>query len=101
MNDIAMAVREDLDFYVPRLLDVFLQIDAAVFECFFGFLTGRLQTRLQADVVASDTHAPASASRRRFDEHRKAEGMSQPQSIGIRFDEVFAARHYRNLRFLG
>src|SRR5262249_40366382 len=34
MNQVAVAVAEDLNFDVPRLLDVFFEIDAAVLERF-------------------------------------------------------------------
>ena len=46
MDDVAVPVAEDLHLDVARLLDVFLQVDAAVLEGALGFLAGGLEAGL-------------------------------------------------------
>ncbi len=77
VHDVAVAVGEDLHLDVPRLLDVFLEVDAAVLEGVLGFLLGGLEAGLQADVVAGDAHAAAAAAGRRLDQHGIAHLVGQ------------------------
>ena len=40
MDDVAVIVGQNLHFDVPRLLDVFFEVDAAVLKGFLSFLLG-------------------------------------------------------------
>ena len=51
MHHVAVVIGEHLHFDVPRLLDVFFQVDVAVAEGGFGLGPGLLQRRLQRQVV--------------------------------------------------
>ena len=102
VDDVAVAVAEDLHLDVARLLDVLLEVDAAVLERGLGFLAGRLEAGLQADVVAGNAHAAAAAARRRLDEdgiaHRRGPGQSACSSS---VDQPLAAGHDGNAGLLG
>src|SRR5262249_14260714 len=75
VNGVAMAISEDLNLDVTWLLDVFFEINAAVFERLFRLLTSRLETGLETDVVAGHAHAPAAAPRCRLDQYRETDRM--------------------------
>ena len=93
---------EDLHLDVPRLLDVLLQVDAAVLEGLLGLLPGRgLRPALQADVVAGDAHAAAAAAGRRLDQHRVADLVGQRQRLGLVLDQPLAAGHDGDAGLLG
>ena len=83
MDDVAVPVGEDLHLDVARLLDVFFHVDAAVLEGLFGFLPGRVEAGLEADVVAGHAHATAAAAGRRLDQHREADLVGDAQGFGL------------------
>jgi hypothetical protein len=73
MHDIAMLVRDDLDFDVPRAIDVFLKVDAGVTKSCFGFGLGLGDSGLQRRFIGCDSHAFATTTCGRFDKNRKAD----------------------------
>jgi hypothetical protein len=83
MNDIAMLVRDDLDFDVPRAIDVFLKVDAGVTKSCFGFGLGLRDGRLQGRFIGGDTHPFSTATGRGFDEDRESDLACSRDGIGI------------------
>ena len=64
MHDVAVMIGQHLHFDVPRMLDVFFEIDVAVAERRLGLGPRLLQRRLERQVVRRHAHAaPAAAGR--------------------------------------
>ena len=61
MNDIPVAVGQDLELHVPRAFQIFFQIDGTVAEGLFASLVAG-QTGLRQ--IAADRRRPASPCRR-------------------------------------
>ena len=77
-------VGQDLHFDVPRMLDVFFQIDAAVAEGGFG-----LGLRLAARPTSAPgrwrhAHAASAAAGRGLDQHRKADLVGDRAALRLR-----------------
>src|SRR5262245_6913016 len=90
MGDVALLTGDDLNFDMPRLLDVFLEIDAAVFEGLLGLLARGGEAGAEADVVAGHAHAAPTAARRRLDQHRETHRVGEPQGVVLILDQAFA-----------
>src|SRR5262249_3868088 len=73
VDHVAVLVAEELDLDMPRLLQVFLEENAAVLERGLGFLARRLEPGDEAVVVASNAHAAAAATGRGLDQDRVAD----------------------------
>ena len=101
VHDVAMAIGENLHLDVPRLLDVFFQVDAAVLEGLLRLLAGRIEARLETDVIVGDAHAAAATAGRRLDQDRETQRVRQFQRLGIGLDQALAARHNRHSGLLG
>ena len=91
MDDVAMAVGEDLHLDVARLFDVLFQVNAAVLEGLLRFLPGRLEARFQAHVIAGHAHAASAAAGRRLDQHRVADLIGECERLGLLGDQAVAA----------
>src|SRR4051794_22201177 len=87
MDHVTVLIGEDLNLDVPRLLDVLLQVDAAVLESVLGLLLSLLESGLERDIVASHAHATAAAAGRRLDENRVADTVGQPQGFLVVADQ--------------
>jgi len=72
--------------------------NAAILEGVLGFLLGRFQACLQADVVAGDAHAATAAAGRGLDQDGVAHLVSQLQGFGIGVDQALAAGNDRDNR---
>ncbi len=101
MDDVAFAVAEQLHLDVARLLDVLLQVNAAILEGALGFLTRGLESGQQRGFIAGHAHAAAAAARRRLDEYRKTHRTGQLERVLFLFNQPFAAGHDRHAGFLG
>src|SRR5581483_3121820 len=73
VDDVAVVVGEDLDFDVARSLDVFFEVDAAVFEGGLGLGAGGAVSRDEFFPRPRHAHAATAAARRRLDQHRVAD----------------------------
>src|SRR5690348_2755025 len=86
-DHIAVLVRENLEFDVPRVLDVLLHVEIVVTKRRRRFrLSGRIPGR-EFRFRADDSHAAPAATRRSFDNH----GESNASCPLERF--AFAAEH--------
>ena len=88
VHGVALGVGDNLDFDVPRALDVFFEVDAGILERLFGLERGRLQPRLQRDVVHGDAHALAPAAGGRLDQHWIANFVGDRQCLGFARDQA-------------
>ena len=73
MNDVAEIVRHELDFNVPRVLDVLFDINVSVAERSRRFGFRLIEPGNKLFVVSGDAHSASSAAGCRFDENRIAE----------------------------
>src|SRR5881409_1931071 len=83
-DDAAMTVRQHLDLDVPRSLQILLDVDAAIAECFQGFPTRRLKPCFDLRLRAHQPHAFAAASRYRFQHH----GITDPFCFAPCLDRI-------------
>src|SRR5205807_7204497 len=93
MDGVAVAVGQHLNFDVPWPFDVLFEIDAAVLECFLGFLRRGRETGSEPGVVPSDAHAAAAAAGCRLDEHGVADAGGKGAGLGRIRDDAVAAVH--------
>ena len=101
MNRVAVVVGDHLHLDVPRLLDVFLEIDVAVAEGGLRLGLGLLQSGLQGKVVQGDAHSAAAAAGRSLDQHRKTKLMGKQHGMGFVADQPVAAGYRGNIHLLG
>ena len=101
MDRVAVQIGQNLHFHVPRVLDVLLQIDAAVAERRLGFGPGLLQGHFQDQLVQRHAHAASAAAGRRLDQHRKADLLRQPHRGLFVGHQAIAPRHDGHLGFAG
>src|SRR6185295_19591712 len=92
VDAVAVAVAEDLDLDVARLLDELLDEDAVVAEARLGLVAARCEAFLGLLVVPRDPQPLAAAARRRLDHHRIADpARDLDREIGA-LDRVVVAR---------
>ena len=93
VDHVAVLVGQHLHLDVPRVLDVFLQVDVGVAEGGLGLGLGLLQGRLQGQVVHGHAHAAAAAAGRGLDQHRKAESRwANCTRLGLALDQARRCR---------
>ena len=98
MHDVAVLIGQHLHFDVPRVLDVFFEIDVAIAERRFGLGPRLLQRRLERQIVRRHAHAAPAAAGHRFDQHRKADLVRKAHRFFVVANEPVAARHHRHAR---
>ena len=81
MQDVAVAIAEELHFDVSRPVEVLLQIDAAVLEGRFGLGPRGGDAGNERGRVAGDAHAFPAAAGRRLDEHRVADFLGKADAL--------------------
>ena len=86
----APVVGENLDFDVPRPLQIFLDVHRAVPKRLLRFPARRLKGAFDFTIIGDDAHAFPAAARRRFEQ----DGIAEPLGFGARF-EVIAQRRRR------
>ncbi|MNX99952.1 hypothetical protein D3C86_1324300 [compost metagenome] len=77
VDDVAVAVGDDLDLDVARLLEVALHIDGAVAEGGLGLGLGRLHGLDQIVGGQGDLHAATAAAGGGLDDQREADGLGR------------------------
>ena len=100
MDDVAELVAEDLDFDVPRLVEILLEQDRAILERGLGFLLGGRHAAEERDVVAGDAHPTATTPRRGFNQHGVADEVRELQCFLFARQQAIAAGHGRDFRLL-
>src|SRR5262249_53823060 len=100
VDNVAVIVAEHLDFDVSRVGDVFLKVDAAVFERGLGLGAGHVVSVEEFVLTVSDAHATPAATCRGLDQHR----ITDPPGFFDRslfvFDQALAAGRDRDARGL-
>src|SRR5262249_36573431 len=100
VDDGAVVVAEDLELDVPRVLDVFLEIDIADADRRFGLTLCRLERLAQLARRADDAHAASAAAGDSLDDDRKAEVLCDFLRLLLAVDRAVAARQNRNAGLL-
>src|SRR5215469_491636 len=81
MNDVAMAIGDDLKLNVARPLEILLKVHRARAECGLRFAL-RYQKHLRELVgVTHHAHPLAASSGCRLDQHRKAEALAVRERV--------------------
>ena len=92
MNDVAVLVAEDLDFYVLGSFDVALEKNGRVSEGVLGLFLGLRETALQLGWFFHDPHSASAAAEGRFNDERESDFVGDGKRfIGIR-NRVIGAR---------
>ena len=86
----APVVGENLDFDVPRPLQIFHDVHRAVPKRLLRFPARRLKGAFDFTIIGDEAHAFPAAARRRFEQ----DGIAEPLGFGARF-EVIAQRRRR------
>src|SRR6201988_2773945 len=94
----AAMIGEYLNLDVPRALEVFLDVDAAVAKRFLRFTLRGVECVLDLRIARPEPHALAAAARHRFEQHRVAQALG----LGLGFRGVAQRRRRpRNDRHAG
>ena len=96
MDGPAVFVRGDLDFDVPRIVEVLLQEQAAVPERGDRHPPRRVEGRFEFLGIPRDLHADAASSGRRLHEDRIADPLRDWQAILDPRDDPLAAWRHRD-----
>src|SRR5262249_38265234 len=83
MNDVAVAVAEDLDLDWPGIFDELLDEHAVVAEARARLAAGGAQAVTHLLIVARDAHALAAAAGRGLDHHGIADGARDLHSLAV------------------
>ena len=70
VNGIAVLIRNDLDFNMPGVFEIFLQVNRGIAESTAGFLPGQLQGIVQMGLGVHHAHATSTTAGRRLDDDR-------------------------------
>ena len=98
----ALAVAEHLNFDVPRLLQIFFQIDRVVAERRLGLALGGGDGLDQIrPALARDLHAAPAAARRRLHQHGIADFAGDSQRLRLVADGALGAGHAGDAEPLG
>src|SRR2546425_61138 len=81
-GDAAAVVGENLDLDVPRPLEVFLDVHAAVAERLQGLAPGSLERALHVGVIGDQAHSLAAAPRDRL----QHDGIAEALGLASRLD---------------
>ena len=100
MQDIAIAVADDLNLNVPRPLDIAFEIQRAVAKCFLGLMRRVVESRLEFGRRVGDHHSSAAAAGGGLGDDRIADPLGDLQRVGDSID-LLAARDHRDTGRLG
>ena len=73
VHHVAALIAEDLDFDVPGVDDVLLNIEIRVIECLPGLMLRRLECKSHFRLLANDAHSAPASSGDRFDDDGKSD----------------------------
>src|ERR1035438_530529 len=99
MDDLAMAVAQNLKFDVARLFDVLLEINRTVAERLLSLHPGHVVFLCEGYVIVRDPHAAPAAAGDSLDDHRIAERTGGFHRLGFGVDGSVAAGNRRNPGF--
>ena len=97
VHGVAVMIGQNLHFDVPRMLDVFFQINAAVAERRFGLGRRLLQGALQRQVVEGHAHPAPPPPAVALIKHRKTDLVRKPHRFLLAGDQSVAAGHHRHV----
>ena len=92
VNNLTMAVTEDLELDMARFFDVALNVDTAVTKGLLGFAPGYVVFLGEGNVVVSDPHAAPATTGDRFDDHRITNLTGDLNGFGLILDRTVGAR---------
>ena len=101
VDGVAVQIGQDLDFDVPRALDVFLQVNGRVAEGRFGFVLCLNEPGLERQVVRGHPHPLAAAACGCFDQDGETDLVRDLQRFFFVFQQPRTARHDGDLGFAG
>src|SRR5687767_2089022 len=101
MDDVSVAICQDLKLNVMRLLDILLDKETAVAKGRQRFSRGRFHVAPEFRIAPHHTKSSAPASRARFNHHRIADAPAKGQGIFHADDIAIGSRHDRHAYFLG
>ena len=81
MHDVAVLVAQDLDFHVPRPLDIPLDVDAGIAEGRLRLGRSLLPGACQSQFVGRHPHALAAAAGSRLEQHGIADLLGHPHRL--------------------
>jgi hypothetical protein len=99
MQSLAVRIGQNLEFDVPRFLDVLLDINRAVAEGLFGFAAGDVVFLCKRNVVVGDAHPASAAARHRLDDDRIADLAGNLYGLGLGFYRSIRSGNDRDARF--
>ena len=101
MNDVALAVAENLKLDVARVLDEFLDVNPAVGKGLFGLAAGGVVALDQRDVVVGGAHPASAAAGHGLDHHRVANFLGGLECLLLGLDGVLRAGRDRHACLAG
>ena len=100
VDDVAMSIREDLHFDVPRPVDEFLHVEPRIAEGRFGLSLGGLEEVFQLVWRGDQAHAAATPTCCGFDHHWVAHSLRQLSCFFWTGEQALATWHSRNTDLL-
>ena len=101
MHCIALPVAEHLNFDVPRLGQILLDVDAVVAERGFRLRTRGRERHRQIVRAGRHLHTAPAAARRRLDQHGKAHALGDLHRLSLGLHRAVRTRHHWNAEPLG
>lgn len=101
VDDVAVAITEQLDFDVLGLVQEALDKDGAVAEGRLGLGGGTLESVLQLLLLADNSHATATTTESGLDDYREAVLVSELLDLLVFLDGSVSARDNRNTTLHG
>ena len=89
----AVFVGQNLNFNVPGLFDVFLDVDRSVAKCLGSFVARRAEFFLERHGVVGHAHAPPTAAGNSLNENRIPNLLSHVDRFLSTFDDARATGH--------
>ena len=101
MDNVALAVAENLELDVTRVLDEFLDVNPAVGKGLFGLAAGGVVALNQRDVVVGRTHPAATTAGHGLDQHRVADFLGDLERLLLSIDDILGAGWNRHAGLAG
>ncbi len=97
VDDVAVAVGQDLDLDVTGLVDELFEVDARVLERGLGLVPGGAERVDEGLLLAADAHSLAAAAGRGLDQDGEADRSGEPEGLGVAADGAVGAGNARHL----